>query len=79
MANPTFSTAPEAAKASTWMKALSQPRKIQTTRGQYEVIIVYERGSYVYVYAGALSHRLPDILARPSTADIDAEHRWRPW
>lgn len=79
MAKPTFRTAPEAARESNWNKAIGSPRKIKTPRGQYQVNIVFEHGRYFYVYSGALSHVLPDIIARPSTADIDAEHNWRPW
>ncbi|HRY53009.1 MAG TPA: hypothetical protein P5142_00195 [Spirochaetia bacterium] len=79
MATKTYDTAPEAARASQYQKAISNPRKLQTPRGQYQVVIVYERGSYRYVYQGALAHTLPDTLARPSSSDIDSERRWRPW
>jgi hypothetical protein len=80
MAKPTYESPEEAARASTSNKAISQPKTIQTTRGQYRVLIVHERGKTpYYVYAGALYHVLPDTLARPSTKDIDAEKRWKPW
>lgn len=79
MAKPTFRTAPEAAHASNWNKAIGSSKKIRTPRGEYNVCIVYERGRYFYVYAGAISHVLPDTVARPSSADIDGERSWRPW
>lgn len=75
-----FRSPEEAARASFWNKAISSPRRISTPRGIYQVNIVWEPGrTPYYVYSGALSHRLPDTLARPSTSDIDSEHTWRPW
>jgi hypothetical protein len=75
----TYKTAEEAARASNWTKSISSARRIHTPRGDYQVNIVYERGRYIYVYAGALSHVLPDAIAKPSTGEIDAERSWRPW
>jgi hypothetical protein len=80
MPRGTYTTAEEAARNSNWQKAISTSRTVDTQWGPCKVSIAWEsRRGYYYIYSGALSHKLPETIKKPTTAEIDAERRWRPW
>jgi hypothetical protein len=75
----TFPSPDDACRASSSRWAIGGTRTISTPSHPKGVVVCikYGDGSPCYVYAGAPGIRVHD--ARPSSGDVDAEHKWRPW
>lgn len=73
----TFQAWEDATRRSRQGRAASVARFITTPRGRFLVDIIMGDGSPYYVYHTSPGIKVHD--ARPSSGEIDAERKWRPY